>query len=445
VTSARITLVGGGSYSWGPGVVANILQPPYLGGSTVVLHDVDAEALSLVHAVARRYGDLAGSDIAFETTTDLDTALHDADYVVVTISTGGLQAMAHDLAIPERHGICQTVGDTVGPGGLLRALRNVPVFLELGRAMQRLCPDAWMLNCSNPLSVLTRVVNKETGVRALGVCHGVRGAAAELARFFGVDREATAYVNTGIDHCAWFTEFVIDGVPATQRLVDLGLDDWLTLPPEQAKTDETFGALFGSRCGLLLGRQLGALPAIGDRHMVEFFPGFLEGPDAVARHGLVRTTVDERQARREPARQRLQRLAVGDEAAELPSPSDDVAGWIAALAGGPVIEDNLNAPNDGQIPELPAGAVLETRGVLDASGCRPLVSPMPASLAAAVAPHVWRQELTVEAAVEGDAAKALAVLASDPLSGPAESVRSLLEEMMAATRQWLPQFTGDRT
>lgn len=438
--NTKITLVGGGSYSWGPGVTANILQHPFLAGSTVVLHDIDPEALGLVHAVVQRYRDLAGADISFEATTDRDAALRDADYVVVTISTGGLEAMRHDLAIPERYGILQTVGDTVGPGGLLRALRNVPVFLDLARAMERLCAGAWMLNCSNPLSALTRVVDKETSIRALGVCHGVRGAAVQLARFFGVEREAVAYVNTGIDHCAWFTDFVVDGEPAAQRLLGMGVDGWLSLPPAQAKEDETFGALFSSRCGLLLGRQLGALPAIGDRHMVEFFPGFLEGAEAVERYGLVRTTVDERQARREPARERLQRVVDGAEAAELPTPSDDVAGWIAALAGGPVVEDNLNAPNAGQIPQLPAGAIVETRGVLDASGCRPLSSPMPPALVAAVGPHVWREELTVEAAVEGDLDKVRAVLASDPLGGAPERAGAMLEEMLAATRAWLPQF-----
>lgn len=438
--NAKITLVGGGSYSWGPGVMANILQQPFLAGSRVVLHDIDAEALALVHGVVQQYRDLADGDVTIEATTDRDAALQDADYVVVTISTGGLQMMRHDLAIPERFGILQTVGDTVGPGGLLRALRNVPVFLDLAGAMERLCPRAWMLNCSNPLSVLTRVVNKETAIRALGVCHGVRGVAAQLASFLGVERGAAAYVNSGIDHCAWFTDFVVDGAPASERLVNMGLDDWLALPPAQAREDEIFGGLFTVRCGLLLGRQLGALPAIGDRHLVEFMPRFLEGADAVQRYGLLRTTVDERQARRQTSRERLQRVAAGTDKAELPTPSDDVAGWIAALAGGPVIEDNLNAPNVGQIPQLPAGAVVETRGVLDASGCRPLVSPLPAALAATVAPHVWRQELTVEAAVEGDLDKVLAVLASDPLGGPAESVRPMLEQMLAATRQWLPQF-----
>ena len=130
----------------------------------------------------------------------------------------------------------------------------------------------------------------------------------------------------------------------------------------------------------------------------------------------------------------------GDETVESTGASDDVGGWIAALSGGPPIEDNLNAPNRGQIPQLPLDAVVETRGVLDATGYHPLASPMPPALAAVVEPHAIRQELTVEAAVEGSADKALAALITDPLGGRPENAGAMLGEMMAATRAWLPQF-----
>jgi len=421
-------------------VVGNILANEYLAGCQIVLHDLNPAALDLVHGVALKLRDQLGADASIDRTLDQQAALTDADYVVVTISTGGLEAMRSDLEVPERYGICQTVGDTVGPGGLVRALRNVPVFLQLARAMERHCPQAWMLNCSNPLSVLTRVVGKETGVRALGLCHGVRGVAGQLARFLGAEPEDSAYANTGIDHCAWFTDLVVAGTDAVDLLEDRGLEEWLSREPDQARQDPVFGELYPLRCGLMLGRQLGALPAIGDRHMVEFFPGFLEGEDNVSAYGLVRTTVAERAERSDRARDRLERQMRGDETVESAGASDDVAGWIAALSGGPPIEDNLNAPNRGQIPQLPPDAVVETRGVLDATGYRALASPMPPALAAVVEPHVIRQELTVEAAVEGSVDKALAALTTDPLGGRPENACDLLGEMMAETRAWLPQF-----
>ncbi len=187
----------------------------------------------------------------------------------------------------------------------------------------------------------------------------------------------------------------------------------------------------------MLWRQLGALPGIGDRHMVEFFPTFLQGVENVERYGLQRTSIAERQAGRQRARQRLEQRLADEAEMDLAEGSDNVAGWIAALDGGPVVEDNLNAPNIGQIPQLSPGAVVETRGLLDATGYRPLASPMPRQIEAIVAPHVARQELLVEAAVEGNFDKAVAALASDPLVGRADAAREMLQEMVEGTRQWL--------
>lgn len=440
MANIKIVLVGGGSYGWGPSVLGNILRNEHLDGCRVVLHDIDTQALELNFRLAGRLKALAGSATTFEQTVDLKAALDGADFVVVTISTGDLEAMRVDLETPEKYGIFQTVGDTVGPGGANRTLRNVPVFLKLARAMERQCPQAWMLNCSNPLSALTRVVNRESSIRALGLCHGVRGQVRDFARFLGAELEECAYVNTGVDHCAWLTELKVRGADAADLLTEKGIDRWLALPPAAAEKDETFGALYRNRCGLLLWRALGYLPGIGDRHMVEFFPEFLRELESVERYGLVRTSIEDRETGRQRARRRVEEWVSGEEELELPQGSDDVAGWIAALCGGPAVEDNLNAPNRGQAPQLPAGAIVETRGLLDAAGFHPLVSPMPPPLEAIVRPHAVRQELLVDAALEGSFDKALAALSSDPLAGRVENVRSMLEEMMAGTREWLPQF-----
>ncbi|MDP6778355.1 MAG: hypothetical protein QGI83_16490, partial [Candidatus Latescibacteria bacterium] len=306
------------------------------------------------------------------------------------------------------------------------------------RAMESHCPDAWMLNCSNPLSAITRSVLRETTIRALGVCHSVGGAARHYAEFLG--GKSWAYSNTGIDHCAWFRALAVDGQPAEALLAEKGLDDWLSLPAAEAEADPTFGELFSYRCGFLLGRQLGMLPAIGDRHIVEFFPGFLNGLDHVEKHGLVRTTIADREKRASEGRTRIERLLSGEDEVRLLDSGDDIAGWIEALYGGRPKEDNLNAPNIGQIPQLPEGAIVETRGVLDAAGFHPFVSPMPEALEAVVRPHCLREELTVDAAVDGSFEKALAALSTDPLLTNADLARPLLKALIAATRRWLPQF-----
>ena len=145
----KVVLVGGGSYGWGPRVLEGLLGNPYLDGCQVVLHDIDPEALRLNLELAEKLRDLTGRATTFVSTTA--AALDGADFVVVTISTGGLKAMQVDLEVPEKYGIFHTVGDTVGPGGLLRLLRNVPVFLQLAQAMEKQCPSAWMINCSRPM------------------------------------------------------------------------------------------------------------------------------------------------------------------------------------------------------------------------------------------------------------------------------------------------------
>jgi len=347
--NVKVVLVGAGSYGWGPTILGNILSKEHLDGCHVVLHDLNAEALAMNSELAERYQQACGASITFEQTTEQSAAFDGADYVVVTISTGGLRTMRPDLEIPEKYGIFQTVGDTTGPGGLSRALRNIPVFLEMARNMEELC----------------------------------------------------------------------------------------------------FGSLYALRCGIMLGREIGALPAIGDRHMCEFLPTFVQSEENVEAFGLTRTSIAEREEHYRDAKARIERMLSGEEEIKIErgtdvvgvAHADDVGGWIVALEGGPAVEDNLNVPNIGQIPELPLGAVVETRGILDATGIRPIASPMPPAIEAIVRPHVLREELTVEAAVEGDFEKAVAALATDPLVARPDLARPMLRELMEANRDWLPQFS----
>ena len=431
----KITLVGGGSLNWTPRVVASILGKSFLDGSEICLFDLNPEPLALTHQLCSRYAELTGSRKTVTQTTDRSEALEGAVAVVVTITTGGLRAMQKDIEIAEKYGVYHTVGDTCGPAGISRALRNVPVFVEIGQAMEAHCPDAWMLNCSNPLSALTRAVNRETSIRAIGVCHGVPSVARDFQVFAKADR--VSYINTGIDHLAWFTSLCADGQDMTELLLERGVEKWLALTPEAAEKDETFGKLFALRNGIRLGLQIGALPAIGDRHLCEFLPGYLNSEEDLARAGLKRTSVVERLKRAAAAVDWIKTdISKPDLTVPVPK-SDDIGAWVSALYGGDPIEDNVSAPNEGQIPQLPEGAVVETRGVLDATGCHPIVSPMPEAIVAMVGPHAVRDEMIVEAALSGDFDLALAALSSDPTLGRDDLARPLLTELIGATKEWL--------
>ncbi len=436
--SLKITLVGGGSLNWTPRLVASILQYESLSGSQVMLYDLNPEPLELTYALCNRYRERTGSSTTIEKTTDRAVALDGAHGVVVTISTGGLEAMRRDIEVAEQYSICHTVGDTCGPAGISRLLRNVPIFVDLARAMEVHCPHAWMLNCSNPLSGLTRVVNRETSIRALGVCHGVSGTASAYQSFASAER--IAYMNSGIDHCSWFTAFQTDDVDFRRSLVEQGIERWLELPPPDARDDPTFNALFSHRNGIRLGLQIGVLPAIGDRHLCEFLPTFMNGLENIEKFGLIRTPVADRQQGAKDSWERILKTIEADDL-EVPRPTiDDVGAWVSALHGGPQIEDNVSAPNEGQIPQLPHDCVVETRAVLDSAGCHPLVSPMPAAIEAIVAPHAIRDELVVEAALEGSRDKALAALSSDPTVGGQDIAAKLLDDLIKASASLLPQF-----
>jgi alpha-galactosidase/6-phospho-beta-glucosidase family protein len=164
-SNPRIVIVGGGSRQWTPKLLLDIARTESLSHAHVLLHDINPSRLPLLERYAWVMKQEMAPDMTFEATTQLSKGLEGADFVIVTISTGGLDAMAHDLAIPKRYGIFQTVGDTVGPGGVLRALRNIPVLLGIAHEMERSCPDAWLLNLTNPMSALCRAVTRETRVK----------------------------------------------------------------------------------------------------------------------------------------------------------------------------------------------------------------------------------------------------------------------------------------
>ena len=198
--STQVTIVGGGSYQWAPELMADLFGTPSLAGMHLVLEDVDPKPLPKMEALARKLDDALEAKATVSTTTDLNAALDGADFVIVCISTGGFRSMAVDLDVPAAHGVIQTVGDTVGPGGINRALRNVPVLVGIGKAMEEHCPDAWLLNITNPMSCLTRAVCRETTIKTVGLCHEVGNFCMDLAIACGRPFEAVSASVTGVNH-----------------------------------------------------------------------------------------------------------------------------------------------------------------------------------------------------------------------------------------------------
>ena len=443
----QVTIIGGGSYQWTPELLADLMGTESLRGARLVLEDIDPTPLPKMAALAAKVDEALGAGFTIETTTDQRRALEGADFVIVTISTGGFESMSADLEVPARFGIRQSVGDTVGPGGINRGLRNIPVLLGVGRDMEQVCPDAWLLNITNPMTVLTRVVSRETSIKVAGLCHEVGNWCIDLALALGKPGDAVRPKVAGVNHFPVIVELDVDGQDGLAILRQMieeagGLDALAPVPGRPAA--EPFTPLDFARrhvLALTLLDRFGAVPAAGDRHLAEFLPSVLTettGWGAAFNIGL--TTIEQRQAHQKDYRSDVDAWLSGDKvlqtwfSGELPAPVID------SLLTGTPRELPLNLANRGQCPDLPPEAVVESICVVDGAGIRGRdEAVMPPALAELVRRTVATQELTVEAAVRGDPGLARAAFALDPLGGRVDIAEGavMADELLGATAKWL--------
>lgn len=437
----KVVLIGGGSLQWTPATLTDLVIRPELEGSTAVLVDIDPEALELTLAYGRRLLRESGRRWTLEASTERRAALRDADYVILTIAVGGLDAMEHDLAIPRRYGVYQSVGDTVGPGGLSRALRHIPVVYEIARDMEEVCPRAWLINYTNPLTALTRTVSNHTEVRVIGLCHELIGVMRRLRRLLDLgDAEIETRV-AGINHLIWLLEWTVDGRDGYE-LLRRHLSDHPVEMPYRGELPDNPASVFQDRLVLKLRlfETFGLLPAAGDRHLAEFFPNFLsERTNRGADYGVELTTVEHRRAVAAWRARWMRRVIAGEETLPLRPSGEAAAGVISALEGQGDLFDVVNLPNTGQVSNLPMDAVVETMGrILPDRVKASEPAELPPAVLSVVMPHVLRQEMTVEAAMTGNRSLALQVLATDPLVQDFASAEPMLDELLSAHRAHLP-------
>jgi alpha-galactosidase len=436
----RICFIGGGSYNWMPKLLGDLALTPELEG-TVVLHDINPTALGDIQRYGRKAMSSTGSNFDIETTTDLERGLDGADFVVITITTGGLETMGLDLDIPEKYGIYQSVGDTVGPGGLSRALRNVPVMASIAQTMDRVCPNAWMLNLTNPLTVLTRVVGMTAPrIKAMGLCHELFGVRGGLMRMFGGSVEDFEMRVAGVNHLIWLLDMTIRGQDGLQMVRDFVTEGRaVPMPPSRGAWHEPFVDRW--KLKLQLFDVYGALPAAGDRHLAEFFPYFLtEATGRGEDFGVLLTTIPDRRQQVASARSAVH-AAISGEFPSLTRSPEATADIVSAVANGRSMRTIVNLPNTGQIDNLPRGAVVETLAEITSAGAQPLtIGAVPPGVLSTLQPHVVNQEMIAVAALEGDRQLALQAMVNDPLVPSLEIARKMLDELIEAHAEYLPQF-----
>ncbi|HLN16911.1 MAG TPA: hypothetical protein VK277_09195 [Acidimicrobiales bacterium] len=446
----QVTIIGGGSYQWTPELLADLLGTPSLHGLHLVLEDVDPAPLPKMQALGEKVNETLGADASISTTVDQKEALSGADFVIVTISTGGFPSMTVDLDVPARHGIRQSVGDSVGPGGINRSLRNVPVLVGIAEDMEQLCPDAWLLNITNPMTCLTRAACKTTSIKTVGLCHEVGNWCMDLAIALGRPFEAVRPTVAGVNHFPVVTALDVDGADGFEMLREL-VDEAGGLaalaPVEGREPAPPFSRLDFARRHVLkltLFDRYGAVPAAGDRHLAEFLPSVLTPEsDWGAKFNIALTTIAQRERHQDEYVARVDAQLAGTEdlqtwqSGELPAPVID------SLVTGTRRELPINIPNTGQCPDLPPDAVVESICVVDGSGVTGRdVARLPPPFAELLRRTVAVQELTVDAALGGDRDLAGAAFALDPLGGRGDlaETEAMADELLAGTARWLPQF-----
>jgi alpha-galactosidase/6-phospho-beta-glucosidase family protein len=450
MSGTQVTIIGGGSYQWAPELMADLFGTPALAGMHLVLEDINPTPLPKMEALAHKVNDALGAKATVATTTDQRAALDGADFVIVCISTGAFRSMAVDLDVPAQHGITQTVGDSVGPGGINRALRNIPVLVGIGRDMEEICPDAWLFNITNPMTTLTRSVCRETSIKTVGLCHEVGNFCMDLAIALKKPHQAITPSVTGVNHFPVLTSLEVDGANGfdiIRELVD-EVGGLASLAPYPGRPEaETFSKLdFAQRhlLKLILLDRWGTFPAAGDRHIAEFL-SFALTPESNwgAAYNIELSPISRREkiAAEDIANVDAWLAGTKDlqtwQSGELPSP------MIEAMLTDVPFEAPVNIPNTGQAPGLPADVVVESICVIDGAGIRGRDrSLLPAPYDEIVRRHTATQELTVEAALKGDRATAAQAFALDPLAGRGDlgEMEVMVDELLAGTAEWLPQF-----
>lgn len=427
----KIAFIGAGSTVFAKNLLGDILSFPELAEARICLHDIDEKRLQTSEIVAHRVAQTLATSPDITTTLDRRMALDGADYVITMFQIGGYKpSTVIDFEIPKRYGLRQTIADTLGIGGIMRGLRTIPVLLEMGREMEALCPEAWLLNYVNPMAMNCWAMNRATSIKTVGLCHSVQGTAEQLAHDIGVPVGEINYLCAGINHMAFYLRFERDG----QDLYPL---------IRQVAAEERVPSWNRVRYEALA--HLGYFVTESSEHFSEYVPWFIkrDRPDLIDRYNI---PLDEYITRCENqiTAWEIMRGILEDESIGLAVERTHEYGAyiIHSLETGTPRVIYGNVANDHLIDNLPAGCCVEVPCLVDRNGIQPTrIGLLPPQLAALMQTNVNVQALTVEAALTGKREHVYHAAMMDPHTAAEldlSQIRALVDDLIEAHGQWLP-------
>jgi len=451
VTDLQIAYIGGGSRGWAWSLMGDLAVEEQLSGE-VRLYDIDFDAALNNERIGNRLSqreDVKGK-WHYKAVRSLKEALTGADFVVISILPGTFDEMASDVHAPEKYGIYQSVGDTTGPGGLVRALRTIPMYVEIAEAIRAYSPKAWVINYTNPMSLCVKTLYTVfPEIKAFGCCHEVFSTQELLADMLGemkripnIPRQDIKINVLGINHFTWIDHASYQGMdlfPLYREFVDRHYDEGY----EKENGEHWMNSYFSCahRVKFDLFRRFGLIAAAGDRHLAEFVPPwYLKDPETVRKWKFSLTPVSWRVEHRQKLMEKSEALAAGLEEVTLKASGEEGIQQIKALLGLGDMVTNVNLPNRGQIGNLPAGAIVETNALFTRDSIRPVMAGnLPSDVQRLIIGHVINHEMILKAALTRDKALAYKAFINDPLvTIDLEKSAELFDQMLLNTRKYLP-------
>ncbi|HCW53552.1 MAG TPA: alpha-glucosidase/alpha-galactosidase [Clostridium sp.] len=453
VKNIKIAYIGGGSRGWAWGLMSDLSREKVLSG-TVSLYDIDHEAAENNAIIGNKLS--ARDDVLgkwkYEVAESLEKALTGSDFVIISILPGTFKEMESDVHAPEKYGIYQSVGDTVGPGGIVRGLRTIPMYVEIAEAIKKYSRDAWVINYTNPMTLCVRTLYEVfPEIKAFGCCHEVFGTQKLLAEAINdimheekVLREDIEINVKGINHFTWIDRASykgIDLIPIYKKFADKYYEEGFDDGGDDNWMNNSFK--FAHRIKFDLFKNFGLIAAAGDRHLAEFVPGkwYLKDKETVKSWKFGLTTVKWRMDDLEKRLEKSRKLVNGEMEFEINETGEDGVKQIKALLGLGDLVTNVNLPNRGQISNLPLGAVVETNALFRKDFVSPVIAgPIPSNINSMVMRHVNNVETVLKAGLNKDKNLALTAFVNDPLvTCTFDEAKELFNEMLQNTAKYLPK------